>query len=292
MKLQQLDYAVLAFAASRSDGISQYDLKREINDDRAPLLGASVSGARKSLLKLAGEACLNTVVTEQPAKDGQPRPAKTRYTLALRGRSELEAWAAKPARTPTVNESELQVRLRAMSVIGAQRTLEALIDIADDLAMAILLSQDEPISADSEIGARLEFDLLHALYWTYSGWLDRAIRELTIEATREQIKRLAGSGDVVEDRIEYERRIKRIAERVARTQSPPSTPTSTPQRQQRKAARRSAGERPPADKAPRPNAAERRAAKGRLLDEAADKLQRIEEAQARARAREIRKDDR
>jgi DNA-binding PadR family transcriptional regulator len=220
VKLEPLDFAVLAAVGSSDSGVTQYDLKRAIEAGTAPLLGASVSGARKSLLRLAGEQYVDALVEERPP-DAKRETGKTRYTLNLRGRTELERWAKTPARLPTVNTSELQARIRAMPSVGAERTLVALYETALDLQAQLDVLEWPQVSGDSDTAARLEFDLLHALYWTYLEWLDRAIRDITVDAASEQQARGAQPRGPMSE-ADYNRGIQQVKENVYGREGPPA----------------------------------------------------------------------
>jgi DNA-binding PadR family transcriptional regulator len=203
VKLAPLDHAVLVVIATSDRGLSFYDLKRQVSDSTAPLLGAGISSVRTSLKMLADNQFLEAHEVE--ASELRPgERASTRYTVTLRGRTALEDWAAAEPMWPNVAVTELQTRIRALPVVGLEPTLDALYQVDLVLSQALGLLEPPALAAGGEVAVRLEHDLLHGLYWCYLQWLDRAIRELGGLARAE---RLESGGDV--ERDDLQRRISR-----------------------------------------------------------------------------------
>jgi len=178
--LQSVDYAVLALVASSDRGLSQYDLKTQIEAGSAPLLGYGSSRVRSSLLALAEHGYL---ASHEVGPDDRPkrRPA-TRYTINLKGRAALEVWGEKACMLPPLNTSELLVRLRAAQVVGLESTSRSLGWLSENLWLELEQLEKEQNRSNNDSSARLEYDLQHALLWTYLQWLDRVKGEVLADA--------------------------------------------------------------------------------------------------------------
>ena len=188
MKLDPLECAVLAVAGSREQGISQYDLKAEILKGTAPLLGASVSAARKALLELEKSGHLEALEPDaRPGAKPGARRGPIRYRLNLRGSTALKDWAATVPYVPSLNGSELLARMRAAPLVPTELTVVALEEAFVDL-MTLMRNLEAPAidRPGSEIAARLEYDLLHTLVWAYLQWVDHASRQYIAQLDEEQ----------------------------------------------------------------------------------------------------------
>jgi len=178
--LQSIDYAVLALVGSSDRGLSQYDLKAQIEAGTAPLLGVGTTRARSSLLALADHGYL---VSHQVGPDDKPkRRTATRYTITLYGRTALESWAETACKPPPVNTSELLVRLRAAQVVGLKSTIRSLGWLSENLWLELEQLEKERSRSNNDSSVRLEYDLQHALLWTYLQWLDRVEGEVLADA--------------------------------------------------------------------------------------------------------------
>ena len=206
MKFGALDAAILAVAATNERGVSLYDLQKGAAELETPLLGASSSNIRNSLKALADNAYLDERESEQ-SEPGLSRRVATRYVTNLRGKTALADWAEGKPFLPAVNATELQTRIRALPVVGPELTLEALEQVNDMLSERLVFLRPPELGADNELASRLEYDLLHVLYWAYLQWLDRTIRDLS-----ELVETRIAEGDPVALRRRTERQRKRLAQ--------------------------------------------------------------------------------